>query len=265
MGVALGVQPSPWFRYNLRVEHVVIRGESTSIMAKVPSLRARFSSTLFMELVVGLSGIALIIFIIGHLTGNLLLLGGPEVFNGYVQSLEAMGPALWLARIGLIIVFVAHIGTAIQLTKMNRRVRQTRYAEHRYISQRKLGTRTMAITGVLTLLFLLLHLYDFTFAQKTGDHTIIPGMYDGQPMGLYGLVWNTFANPIHASLYILAMLGVGLHLSHAGSSLLVTLGVLSDRMTPKAELGAKILGAVVGVGFAMIPVYVLVRTYLVGV
>ncbi|MBI2436009.1 MAG: hypothetical protein HYV26_24395, partial [Candidatus Hydrogenedentes bacterium] len=94
---------------------------------------------------------------------------------------------------------------------------------------------------------------------------IVAGMNSGEGPALYGLVWNKFANPIFSLIYIAAMTALGFHLTHAVSSVFVTLGVLSDSMTRRVELGARLLGATVAVGFSLIPLYVLVRAHLIGV
>ncbi|MBI3118702.1 MAG: succinate dehydrogenase [Candidatus Hydrogenedentes bacterium] len=229
------------------------------------ALRARLTSTVFFELVVAITGVLLVFFILAHLAGNLLLLLGPAAFNEYAARLESLGELLWVMRVGLFVTFVAHISTAIHLGISNRKKRAHQYLEHRYVSQRTLASRTMLYSGILLFCFLLLHLTDFTLRSKEGPLTIVAGMNSGEGLALYGLVWNKFANPIFSLIYIAAMTALGFHLTHAVSSVFVTLGVLSDSMTRRVELGARLLGAVVAVGFSLIPLFVLVRAHLIGV
>ena len=225
------------------------------------SLSQRLTTTVAKELLVGITGIVLVLFIIGHLAGNLLIFVGPEAFNLYAEKLADLGPLLWVARIGLIVAAVAHIYTAIRLARMNRIARPDRYAHTAYLGRKSMATRTMIFSGVFILFFLFLHLYDFTFADKVGPGSVVAG----ENLGLYGLVWNTFANPIHALIYIIAVSAVGLHLSHAISSVVSTLGILTEKATDKVDFAGKLIGLAIALGFAAIPIFVLVHTYIIGV
>lgn len=214
----------------------------------------RLKSTVFMEFIVGVTGLMLVGFISVHLVGNLLLLFGPEVFNGYAQRLHSLGEFLWVLRIGLITAFVLHIFTAIRLAALNAGKRSQKYAERKWISRRTIATRSMTASGTLILLFLLMHLKNFTFGDA-----------ESYKHGLYGLVFTTFSSPMYSLLYIAAMIVLGMHLSHATSSVFVTLGVLSEDMTRKVENGARVFGAAVAGLFSLIPIYVLFMYWIVGV
>jgi succinate dehydrogenase / fumarate reductase cytochrome b subunit len=221
-----------------------------------------FSTTVAKELLLAISGLVLVGFIAGHLAGNLLIFAGPEVFNAYAQKLADMGPLLWVTRIGLLAALTLHIKMAVTLSRQSRLARTSRYAVDTNLGPKTRATRFMLLSGIIILCFLFLHLYDFTFGDKVGPATIVPGMNSGESLGLYGLVWNGFANPLRALIYILAVSAIGLHLSHAISSVLVTLGLLSEKATPKVDCFALILGLGTGLGFATIPLYVLIRTYI---
>lgn len=228
------------------------------------ALSAKIRSTVAQELLVGITGICLVGFVLAHLAGNLLLFAGPEAFNGYAEKLASLGALLWVLRFGLLTAFILHVTLAAKLARANRQARAQRYEVYAYAGRKNLATRSMIYTGLTILLFLLLHLWDFTFGPRTGKITVVPMFGDAESLGLFGLVWNSFANPIHAILYIIAVSVVGLHLSHAISSVLVTLGILPDAATRHAEIAAKAIGILVAVGFASIPLYVLVRSHLFG-
>ena len=234
-------------------------------MTALITLSSRFRSTVAMELAVALSGLAMVLFIFGHLAGNLLIFAGPEALNTYADKLQSLGPLLWVARIGLIAALVTHMGLTVYVTLANRAARgQQRYAMNAYVGPKTVASRLMVYTGIIIFSFLVLHLLDFTFAAKTGPATVVAGM-GAHSLGLFGLVWNTFANPVHALVYIVAVWAVGLHFMHCLSSVWVTLGALTDRATPKADAISLALGVAVSLGFSAIPVYVLVRTHLTGV
>ena len=228
------------------------------------SRSSRLSTTVGRELLLGITGLVLVGFIGGHLAGNLLIFGGPEVFNGYAEKLASMGGLLWVARAVLLAAVAIHIKLAISLHRQSRLARTARYEVKATLGPKTRATRFMFLSGLIVFSFLFLHIYDFTFGDKVGDPSIVGGMNDGESLGLYGLVWNGFANPFRSLLYIVAVLAVGLHLSHGISSVLVTLGILSDKGTRTMDRVAMVVGIGTGVGFASIPLYVLLRTYVLG-
>jgi succinate dehydrogenase / fumarate reductase cytochrome b subunit len=123
----------------------------------------------------------------------------------------------------------------------------------------------MALSGIVILCFVLFHVYDFTITgDREGDRSFVEGM-GVDSMGLYGVVFNSFANPVRALFYIMAVCAVGLHLSHAISSVVVTLGFLADKSTDRAEFAAKAIGLIVALGFSSIPLFVLFRAHVIGV
>lgn len=217
-------------------------------------------STVLHELALSLAGIGLVGFILMHLMGNLFLYAGPEAFNAYAKKLHDMGPLLWAARLGLILIFALHVVITTSLWWKNQNTRAQRYAVTARRTHKTIATRTMIVTGALIVVFVVIHLMDFTFVDKEGPDSFV----DGKSLGLYGIVWNGFANPVRAVAYVLFMCCVGLHLTHAISSLCITLGAENERFVDVADIAAKIIGAAVTVAFGSIPLYVLVRTHLLG-
>ncbi|HOQ91104.1 MAG TPA: succinate dehydrogenase cytochrome b subunit [Candidatus Hydrogenedentes bacterium] len=224
------------------------------------SWKTVLASTILRELTAAISGLVLVLFIFGHLAGNFLLFLGPDAFNGYAERLQSLGPLLWLARLVILTAAVLHVSATISLKLRNRASRDTAYAVTRRNADRPLGTPTMIYTGIIIACFVILHISDFTLADKTGPRSII----GGQSLGLYGVVLNGFANPLRAVAYIVAVWAVGLHFSHLFSSLWVTLGVLSDRATRAMNRLALAVGVLVALGFTAIPVFALIKMRLLG-
>lgn len=231
-------------------------------MSAAVSLTTRLWTTVGRELLVAVTGLGLVLFVIGHLAGNLFIYVGPEALNRYAETLASLGELLWVIRLGLITIAVVHIVLAAQLTLANLGKRD-RYAVSASVGRKTIASRFMIYSGIIVFLFIFLHLYDFTLAEKEGAHTVVP-LFGAEELGLFGVVWNAFANPLHALVYVIAVACVGLHLSHAISSVVVTLGILTDRATPNADRIAWVIGAVVALGFASIPIYVLIRTHVIG-
>lgn len=215
-------------------------------------------STVLRELLLAFVGMGLAFFIVAHLAGNLLIYAGPGVFNAYAEHLQYFRPFLWTMRVSMITFFGLHVVIATTLWLRNRAARKRRYAVTAYRSFKGVGTRTMIITGAMILAFLFLHLNDFTLADKAGPRALV----NGENLGLYGIVWNGFSNPVRALAYVVFVCCVGLHLSHAISSVCVTLGVENDRLVRRVDFVARAAGAFVALGYSSIPVYVLLNAHM---
>jgi succinate dehydrogenase / fumarate reductase, cytochrome b subunit len=214
------------------------------------------------EILVALSGVALVLFILAHLAGNFFIFGGPDVYNAYAKRLHSLGILLWSARLGLAAVFVIHVVLTIWLALENRTARGARYAVRTRAGGTNVAKLTMVYTGLLLFAFVFLHIADFAFGDAAGPRSVMLGAKMAGSLGLYGLVWNSFANPVHSFLYIVALCALGLHFGNAVSTIWVTLGVLTDSTTAKVNLAAQAMGALVAFAFCSIPLYVLAVTYL---
>jgi succinate dehydrogenase cytochrome b subunit len=223
-------------------------------------------SSIFRKQVVAVTGIMLVGFIVGHLGGNLLILIGPDVFNAYAEKLQSLGKLLWVVRLGLIAAVVLHIYFTILLTLENRAARGDRYAvANTKADQSQFAKKTMIYTGILLFLFIFLHIYDFTLADKHGPGSVVEAAGTQDSLGLYGVVWNGFTNPLRNLIYVLAVCSVGFHTSHGIQSLFQTLGFFHERYTPLINRASIAIGLLLAVGFSVIPLYVMLRHYTIGI
>lgn len=169
-----------------------------------------------------LSGLGLVIYVVFHMLGNLQVFEGSHALNGYAAFLRDMPILLWTARIGLLSLAVLHIVLAIRLTLRNRRARPVPYAVREY-RQASFASRTMAASGLVLLLFIIFHLLHLTaevIDPSSADRLDAEGHRD-----VYGKVVHAFQNPFIVAIYLAGQLGLGLHLSHAVTSSLQTLGL----------------------------------------
>jgi succinate dehydrogenase / fumarate reductase cytochrome b subunit len=174
------------------------------------------------KVLVALSGLGLAGFVVFHMLGNLQVFQGPEALNTYAAFLRDMPILLWTARLGLLGMVSLHIGLAIRLALHNRRARPVGYAVREY-RQASLSSRTMAVTGSLLLLFIVFHLLHLTAGwvdNSFPDRLDVRGHRD-----VFGKVVHAFQNPLFVLIYLAGQAALGLHLSHALSSSLQTLGV----------------------------------------
>jgi succinate dehydrogenase / fumarate reductase, cytochrome b subunit len=185
-------------------------------------LFSHFQSSVGKKMVMALTGLGLVAYVMIHMLGNLQVFEGPHALNRYAALLRDMPIVLWGARIGLLSLAVFHIGLALHLSLRNRRARSVEYAVHRY-RQASVASRTMAISGIALLVFLgfhLLHLTAGVIDPSFSDRLDPEGSRD-----VYGKVVHAFQNPFIVVIYLIGQVGLAVHLSHAISSSLQTLGV----------------------------------------
>lgn len=226
---------------------------------------AAWNRSIAKKQIVALTGGLLVLFILFHLAGNLLILLGPEVFNAYAGKLESLGPLLWVARIGLITIFVTHIWMTIVVTLENRRARGHEYQAFEPKANLNWATKYMIHTGLLLVLFLILHIIDFPLADRHGEAGTVAAAAGSQNLELYGVAWNRFTNPLRDVFYILAVTALGMHLSHGFQSVFQSVGSDHNQfggLLNKIGIG---LGVVVAVGFSAIPIFVIIRNNTLGV
>ncbi|MHC4378507.1 MAG: succinate dehydrogenase cytochrome b subunit [Planctomycetota bacterium] len=203
-----------------------------------------------------ISGLLLVGFLIVHLSGNLLLTAGDEgaKFDGYAQKLHDLGPLLYVAEMGLLALFGVHIAFGIRATWQNRQARPGKYAVNSSHGQKTLASSSMAITGVIVLIFMLLHLIDFRF---DGDFKGLFG--ENRGAGAADFVLAELAEPLHAGIYLVGVLALTIHLSHAIQSAFQTLGLRHPKLFGPLRVAALGLTIVLGLGFAALPVYALLQ------
>jgi succinate dehydrogenase / fumarate reductase, cytochrome b subunit len=217
-----------------------------------------FRSSIGAKVVVALTGLLLFGFVIVHLLGNLQVFGGPDALNSYSEKLRELGPLLWIARIGLIVIAVAHVGTALKLMRANERARPVPYLR-RADRQIRMSTRFMATSGLVLLGYVLFHLAHFTWGW------VYPDFFGAEEQLAEGIVRkDVFAMLVHGfqvwwvvAAYLLAMLFLALHLWHGIPSLFQTLGVNHPKYDGLIRGGGALVAALVFAGYCSIPLAVI--------
>jgi succinate dehydrogenase / fumarate reductase cytochrome b subunit len=200
-------------------------------------------SSIGKKIMVAMAGVLLCGFLVTHLAGNLLMFVGGEAFNHYAEALER-NPLLPVAELGLVALFLLHIVLSVRATLANLSARPEGYEVYKGKGARTPGSRTMAWTGGLVLAFILIHVATFKYDV---------GGLKGTDLFAHVLGW--FANPLYAAFYVLAVGGVGLHLSHGAQSALQTFGVSHPRYTPLLKKAGLAFALLIFAGFASLPVY----------
>ncbi len=214
----------------------------------------RLTSSLGRKYVMALSGVLLLGFVVAHLAGNLLVFAGPEALNAYAKKLRLLGPGLWAARLGLLGLAAVHVVTSIQLAIENRRARPQPYAVVRH-SASTLAGRTMVLSGLLVLAYLVYHLAHFTWQTA---HPAVAHLTDSSGRhDVYRMVVLSFQQPAIVLAYVLGVGLVGLHLSHGIGSSCQTLGVTNERVVEAVRRAGRLIAWALFLGYAAIPAAVL--------
>jgi succinate dehydrogenase / fumarate reductase cytochrome b subunit len=204
-------------------------------------LFAALRTTVGGKYLVALTGLALTGFVVMHMAGNLLIFRGRDALNSYALFLKERGALLWLARGGLLAMFLIHIAVAIRLTLRNRAARPTRYAYEDTV-QASWASRTMIYSGLVILAFVIFHLMHYTFglvAATAPDGKNYLELHESlkqatphdpaQRHDVYAMTIYGFRNVPVAIAYIVAQLFLGLHLSHGVASTFQSMGWTAPR------------------------------------
>ncbi len=197
--------------------------------------------------VMAITGIVGLGFSLGHMLGNMQVYLGPDALNGYAVALHNNAPLLWGTRVVILLAVVGHIIAAVQLQGLKRKARPVRYQKPGII-QATPASRTMIFSGLLILWFLLYHLAHFTwgnahpqFIDLNPHHNIVVG----------------FNHVPSAVFYIVAMVALGMHLSHGAFSLFFSLGLVHPKYKQGVRMATYALMMAVVAGNISIPVAVL--------
>jgi len=199
-------------------------------------------SSIGKKLLMALTGLAFCGFLAGHLAGNLTIYGGKDAFNSYAEHLHALGPVLTLVEWGLLFFAVVHVCTGLTLFYQNFSARTSRYVVNKRAGGRTIGSMTMPYTGILLLAFIIFHLMNFHFVDKTNTT-------------IYQIVAQAFESPLYVVIYILAMIVAAVHVSHGLWSAFQTIGANHSKYMPFIMALSIIFSLAVGFGFGIIPIY----------
>lgn len=190
------------------------------------------------------TGFFLIAFATGHLVGNLQFFSNPDHINGYGHFLHSLGPLLWVVRIALLVIVTLHIWAATKLTLDNMAARPVEYGVKHTI-RATLSSRTMRMTGLVVLAFLLYHLAHFTVGWVQADtyktHFDYVMTQDYKIAGFTVVKAGTVVHDVHTMMvlgfqpvavslfYIVAVGLLAMHLLHGAESMFQSIGWRTER------------------------------------
>ena len=215
-----------------------------------PTKRSATTTTIWNKILMAVSGLLFILFVLGHMLGNLKILQSHEAFDTYAHHLRTMGEpilpyegALWIVRLVLLAAVLAHVVLAVKLWGRAKKGRSVGYAMKKSLTS-SLASRTMRWGGIALLLFVVFHILHFT------TKTIHPQGELASPAANYV---ESFEIWWVLLIYVLAMAALGMHIFHGFFSAMQTLGLTKTKNIPMLRTIGAVLAALVVVGFLVPP------------
>ncbi|MDU1461591.1 MULTISPECIES: succinate dehydrogenase cytochrome b subunit [Corynebacterium] len=214
-----------------------------------------------LKLIMAVTGLLFALFVVGHMAGNLKLYlpahGGEEALDEYGAFLRSMGEplfphegALWIIRAVLLVAIIAHIYGAIALTTRSKASRGKFRRSNLMGGLDSFATKTMLVSGIVLLLFIIFHLLDLTM----GVQPIAPG--DFAEGAVKANMIATFSRWPVTIVYVIAMCFLFLHLTHGIRLAASDLGITGAKWRQTFLILAYVIPAVVCIGNIVMPLSV---------
>jgi succinate dehydrogenase / fumarate reductase cytochrome b subunit len=210
-----------------------------------------FSDSIGRKAVMAVTGLLMVLFVIGHLLGNSTIF--VRAINAYAFHLHELPLVVWPTRIVMGIAVLVHIYLAVVITLENQEAKPTKYAVARRLKATFAG-RTMIWTGILLAAFIGYHLLQFTIRVTPG---LVLGNDALNRFDVFGMVVAALASAPIAVIYVVGMIALFLHLSHGFQSTWQTLGLATTKTLPQFGTVGTWLSTLFLIGFGAIPVVIL--------
>jgi succinate dehydrogenase / fumarate reductase cytochrome b subunit len=210
-----------------------------------------YRSPIGKKLITGITGLALAVFVLVHMLGNLLMFFGQNAYNAYAEHLANWGILLYLVEGILLVAVLLHATVGIEIFSHRLRARREGYQQYQSVGHdtyQTVSSRSMIITGTLLAGFLVAHLMTFKFGPYyTTD------LGDASVRDLARLVVEVFHKPFYVVGYTAMMLLLGLHLRHGIWSIFQSFGTLGKGIRPVAFAISTLLAVAIALGFIVLP------------
>ena len=206
-------------------------------------------SSVATKILIGLTGLALFLYLVIHVVGNAVIFFGPAAFNKYAYTLES-NPLIPVVEIGLLLVFLLHVYKTVTMYLNNQRARPVAYEKKKFAgppSRKSIASSTMIVSGLWLLIFIIIHVKAFRYGT---EYEWPAGARD-----LYRLELENFTNPLMVGFYVLSMIIVGSHLWHGISSGFQSLGLDKPAWTRFILPAGKVIAVLMAAIFAVIAIW----------
>ena len=220
-----------------------------------------FKSSVGKKMVMGLTGLFLVSFLLVHCFINQMIFwdSSGQLFNEYAHFMGT-NIIIRITEVGLFAGLLVHIIDGLLLYFQNKAARKTPYVMTNASANSSWYSRSMAILGILLLMFMIIHLYHFWVPSRI-THTLQPVIYEnGVPQhNLYQEMLFVFSNPYMTILYVLLQIPLGYHLLHGFKSGFQSLGINHTKYNDLIDRTGMVIAVVIPILFAAMPVMMYFR------
>lgn len=219
------------------------------------SIKTSLLSSIGQKLLLATSGLIMfLLFLIPHMGGNVLFLFGPDLFNSYAHHLHQLVPIVIGIELLMLTSISIHMIMGFRVVLANKKAADKRHTL-KSSKERSLAAKLMPVSGGMIFIFIVKHLLDFKLYEKST--TTLHGV---ETYDVYAMVLGRFQDdPVHLVFYVLFMVAVGLHLSHALQSAMQTYGVYVPREGSKIKKVSALVGYGMAATFAIIPIMAFIK------
>ena len=216
-----------------------------------------FNSTIFRKTLAGLSGFFLVLFLLGHLLGNLQLFipgeDGQKQFNEYALFMTT-NPAVKILSVLTYSSIILHTVLTLFLVFQSSNARDVKYLQSSGNANSTWGSKNMAVLGTLILIFIVIHMKSFWYEMHFG----VIGLDPWGNKDLHTVTVTAFNELWYVLFYVLSMVVLAIHLKHGVESVFQTLGIKTRRYVSLIHNAAYGFALIVPAAFASIPIYLYV-------
>lgn len=219
------------------------------------------SSSIGRKIAMSLSAFFLLIFLLQHFTINFLSVISANAFNEASQFMGTNPLIQFVMQPILAFAVVFHLAMGIRLELQNKAARPIKYAVENAGENATWMSRNMIITGIMILLFVGIHFYDFWIPELNvkyvgGDMSglVDPTVADSG-YRYFGELQHKFVDPIRVGIYVLAFIFLSLHLMHGFQSAFQSVGFRHNKYTPVIKKLGNLYAILVPAGFIVVALF----------
>ena len=217
------------------------------------------NSSVGRKVVMSVTGAALVLFLLFHMSMNLVAIISTDGYNAICEFLGANWYAL-VGTAGLAFLVVVHFVYAFILTLQNRKARGSqRYAVSERPKNVTWASQNMLVLGIIVILGIALHLFNFWAKMQLPEVLHMMGMHvdavtmDNVANGSYYIA-STFSCPVYATLYVVWLAALWFHLTHGIWSAMQTLGANNNVWICRWKAISNVLATIIILGFLVVVV-----------
>ena len=216
------------------------------------------TSSVGRKVLMALSGFFLMFFLLQHLVINLLSVISAEAFNDVSHFMGTNGLIQFVMQPVLLFGVIFHLFMGIYLDFKNKSARPINYVMDKPSENSSWMSRNMIITGIMILLFLGLHFYDFWIPEI--QDKFVDGIWD-QPTKYFPHLIHKFESPVRVGIYCVSFVFLGLHLLHGFQSSFQSAGFNHNKYTPILKKLGNLYAIAIPLGFIFIALFHLLTSH----